>query len=70
MITYIHPPSHLHFDAKIFDWSLDAERSEYAILELGSGSGLVASTIASKLDRRRDHLVATDLPEVWDLPYV
>lgn len=69
MINYIHPPPHLQFDPKIFDWSLGAERSGYTILELGSGSGFVASTIARSLDRSCDYLIATDLPEVWRLPH-
>ncbi|KAJ7761957.1 putative methyltransferase-domain-containing protein [Mycena maculata] len=42
-------------------------RNPVRIIELGSGSGVVAATMADVLDRTRDIIFATDLPEVCPL---
>ncbi|KAH9928374.1 uncharacterized protein B0H18DRAFT_1001031 [Fomitopsis serialis] len=42
-------------------------REPLTILELGSGTGLVAARIGTYLQERRDAFVATDLPEVCSL---
>lgn len=34
------------------------------MLELGSGNGLVVSTLLKSVVSTRDHIIATDLPEV------
>ena len=61
MATFIRPPQNMAFDPPF----LDAEaHGRYAMIDLGSGSGLVASVIASCLKGGRDHLIATDLLEV------
>ncbi|EPT01661.1 hypothetical protein FOMPIDRAFT_1119905 [Fomitopsis schrenkii] len=44
-----------------------ADNDGLAILELGSGTGLIAARIASYLRDGRDVVVATDLPEVCEL---
>jgi len=62
MMSYIRPAGNLIFDPPIFDPMMSNER--HVIIELGSGSGLVASTIASMLKPGRDRFIATDLPEV------
>jgi methylase of polypeptide subunit release factors len=64
MTSYIDPPPSLEFDPPAFDTSDSTSTRGVSIVELGSGSGLVASTIAKLLDPMRDHLIATDLPDV------
>ena len=64
MISYIRPPDTLEFDPTFFD-TMSHSTAQYFIIELGSGSGLVASTIAGLLRPGRDLLIVTDLPEVW-----
>jgi len=59
MATFIRPPKNMEFDPPFFD-----AHGRYTMIELGSGSGLVASVIASYLQAGRDHLIATDLLEV------
>lgn len=61
MISYICPHNTLEFDPPFFD----ASRSQCStIIELGSGSGLVASVVAQMLQPGKDFFIATDLPEV------
>ncbi|KAF8202206.1 hypothetical protein BJ912DRAFT_842562 [Pholiota molesta] len=67
MTSYIDPPPSLEFDPPAFDTSDSTSTRGVSIVELGSGSGLVASTIAKLLDPMRDHLIATDLPDVCKL---
>ncbi len=61
MATYIRPPENVQFDPPFFDAEA---HGRYTMIELGSGSGLVASIIASCLKAGRDLLIATDLLEV------
>ncbi|KAF8968054.1 hypothetical protein BDZ97DRAFT_1903028 [Flammula alnicola] len=60
MTLYVQP--HGEFDPPFIDASRSSER--LMMIELGSGSGLVAATIAKLLTPGRHHLIATDLPEV------
>lgn len=64
MTSYIDPPPSLEFDPPIFGTSDLKSSGRISVVELGSGSGLIASTLAKFLDPTRDHLIATDLPEV------
>ena len=62
MISYINPHDLLEFDPPFVDATgCDAQLS---IIELGSGSGLVASVVAKTLKPGKDLFIATDLPEV------
>ncbi|KAF9480511.1 hypothetical protein BDN70DRAFT_905714 [Pholiota conissans] len=67
MTSYIDPPPNLDFDPPLFNASESESSRSIAIVELGSGSGLVASTLSTLLNPSRDYLVATDLPEVCKL---
>ncbi len=62
MISYIHPPDSLEFDRPFFD-AIPC-LAQYSIIELGSGSGLVASVVAGMLQSGKDIFISTDLPEV------
>ena len=62
MISYIHPAPNLLYDPPIIDASAEGDR--LIMLEVGSGSGLVASTLAGLLRPGHDRLIVTDLPEV------
>ena len=74
MMLYIDPPEPWSFDppsllnsqSKFFNVDgnrLDSSRPPYSVLELGSGTGIVASCLAAVL-RDGDLLIATDLPQV------
>lgn len=63
MIFYIHPSPGIEFDPPLIDASRNSEK--ITIVELGSGSGMVAFSLAKLLKPGYDHLVVTDLPEVW-----
>lgn len=59
--AYVCPPSHWKFEPPFIS---DATRGHtLTMIELGSGSGLVASSIIKTLESR-DMFIATDLPEV------
>ncbi|RXW16324.1 hypothetical protein EST38_g9529 [Candolleomyces aberdarensis] len=71
MILYINPPESWSFDPPSLlndnpgskhNW----DRPPYSVLELGSGTGVVAACLAAVL-RDGDLLIATDLPEVCPL---
>ncbi|KAJ7455299.1 putative methyltransferase-domain-containing protein [Mycena galericulata] len=62
--SYIRPPAGHVFDPPLFPESDEARR---VIIELGSGSGIVAATMAEVLHRTDDIILATDLPEVCPL---
>lgn len=59
MSLYVNPSPNHDFDPPFLD--LPSPRT---VIELGSGTGMVAAAIASVLDRREDLVIATDLPEV------
>lgn len=59
---YIHPPLLWEFMPPFSNRALNDK--PMTIIELGSGSGMVASHLADILDLNRDLLIATDLPEV------
>jgi methylase of polypeptide subunit release factors len=65
MILYISRPLHLEFDEPfVFPETKEA----LTILELGSGTGIVASTLFATLATTGRHILyATDLPEVCPL---
>ena len=63
MIFYIHPSSGHVFDPPLIEVSRNSEK--LTIIELGSGSGMVAFSLAKLLKPGCDHLIVTDLPEVW-----
>ena len=63
MIFYIHPSPGFEFDPYLIDASGNSEK--ITIIELGSGSGMVAFSLAKLLKPGCDHLIVTDLPEVW-----
>lgn len=63
MIFYIHPSPGFEFDPPLIHASGNSER--ITIIELGSGSGMVAFSLAKLLKPGCDHLIVTDLPEVW-----
>ena len=65
MLFYIHPSPDFEFDPPLIDLSRKSET--ITIIELGSGSGMVAFSLAKLLKSGCDHLIATDLPEVWRL---
>ncbi|CAL1717095.1 unnamed protein product [Somion occarium] len=62
---YIHGDDQYIFDPPFF--SADDFDSRLLLLELGSGTGIIASEIAQHLAGRQDIIVATDLPEVCPL---
>jgi len=62
MISYVRPPDNLEFDPPFLASSKEHEKR--IIVELGSGSGFVASVVARLLRPGLDHVIATDLPEV------
>ena len=62
MIFYIHPSPGFELDPPLIDAFRSSEKT--TIIELGSGSGMVASSLARLLKPGYDHLIATDLPEV------
>jgi methylase of polypeptide subunit release factors len=62
MTFYIHPSSGFEFDPPLIDASRNSEK--IIIIELGSGSGMVASSLAKLLKPGYDQLIATDLAEV------
>jgi methylase of polypeptide subunit release factors len=62
MISYIRPPDNLEFDPPFL--AASKQRKKRIIVELGSGSGFVASVVARLLRPGLDHVIATDLPEV------
>ena len=63
MIYYIHPSPGFEFDPPLINASRNLEK--ITIIELGSGSGMVAFYLAKLLKPGCDHLIVTDLPEVW-----
>jgi methylase of polypeptide subunit release factors len=62
MILYIHPSPGLEFDPPLIDASRNSEK--ITIIELGSGSGMVALSLVKLLKPGCDRLIVTDLPEV------
>lgn len=62
MISYIRPSDKFEFDPPFF--SASCKRNNRMIIELGSGSGSVASVVTGLLRPGLDHIIATDLPEV------
>jgi len=62
LLQYIQPPADLIFDPPFIPVS--PSQSPMTILELGSGTGIVASCIANVLDASEHIFIATDLPEV------
>ena len=64
MILYMQPPKNIEFDPPFIDAERKNTLTEFSMLELGSGTGLVASTLLKLLDPERDHIIVTDLPEV------
>lgn len=64
MILYMQPPKNIEFDPPFIDAERKNASTEYSMLELGSGTGLIASTLLKLLDPGRDHVIVTDLPEV------
>ncbi|KAJ3512959.1 hypothetical protein NLJ89_g3228 [Agrocybe chaxingu] len=65
MTLFISPSTTLEFGPTF----LDATQADDTVtmIELGSGSGLVASTVAGLLKPGRDLFIATDLPEVQEV---
>ncbi|KAF8628014.1 hypothetical protein AX15_004132 [Amanita polypyramis BW_CC] len=61
---YVQPAMDLEFDPPFISPS---DRPPLSIIELGSGSGLVAAAIATRLNSLHDLIIATDLPEVCQL---
>lgn len=64
MILYTQPPQNIEFDPPFINTERKNASTGYSMLELGSGTGLVASTLLRLLDPARDHIIVTDLPEV------
>jgi len=65
--TYLHHQNDDHiFDPPSFLFEGKEEEAK-TILELGSGSGLVASSLWPTLKPGRDLLIVTDLPEVCEM---
>jgi hypothetical protein len=65
LINYIDGPLHLEFDPPFI---CPGSGGDLTIIELGSGTGVVASTIATTVIRPgRDVLFVTDLPDVCPL---
>ncbi|KAJ3553541.1 hypothetical protein NP233_g12619 [Leucocoprinus birnbaumii] len=62
MLLYIQPPPKLTFNTQFLEIN-----SPRTIVELGSGTGVVAAAIARVTDRHEDLVIATDLPEVCPL---
>lgn len=59
MLFYVQSPLEFTFDPPFL-----ATTSPRTILELGSGTGVVAAAVARVVDQREDLVIATDLPEV------
>ncbi|KAJ7707532.1 putative methyltransferase-domain-containing protein [Mycena rosella] len=62
--SYIRPPTGCVFDPPLF---LEPDARKLRVIELGSGTGIVAATMATLLHRTRDIMFVTDLPEVCPL---
>lgn len=62
MLFYVRSPLEFTFDPPFL-----ATTSPRTILELGSGTGVVAAAVARVVDQREDLVIATDLPEVCPL---
>jgi len=62
MILYLQPAPYLEFDPPMTD-ALKGPQS-ITIIELGSGTGIVASYLSRLLVSASDCLIVTDLPEV------
>ncbi len=65
MNSYIDNPAHWLFDPPFFN--PDESSRPLTILELGSGTGVVAAHCAPRLTHQGHTLVVTDLPEVCPL---
>lgn len=61
--SYIEGDSDLEFDPPF----LREDCNELVLLELGSGTGVVASTLAERLAHKKYTLFVTDLPDVCPL---
>ncbi|KAF5339260.1 hypothetical protein D9758_013335 [Tetrapyrgos nigripes] len=61
---YLNPPSNSRL---VFDPPFQTRREGSTIVEIGSGSGLVASNVARSLNPETELLILTDLPEVCPL---
>jgi len=61
MILYLNPPDFMYLDPP--PRLKERGREPFAILELGSGTGIAASCMANLL-QKGDLLIVTDLPEV------
>ena len=66
MLAYLDPSSPLEFDPPPPTFASTARRPITAI-ELGSGTGFVAASVAEWLRPECDLLIATDLPDVCTL---
>lgn len=56
---YVNPPPTHEFEPHFLN--LPSPRT---VIELGSGSGVIAAAIGNVLDPHEDLMIATDLPEV------
>ncbi|TFK40189.1 putative methyltransferase-domain-containing protein [Crucibulum laeve] len=66
LISYIHPPSQWEVEPPFIPDP--SKREPFSIIELGSGVGIVAASIAERLETNGDDLIiATDLPEICPL---
>ncbi|KXN91651.1 hypothetical protein AN958_12503 [Leucoagaricus sp. SymC.cos] len=61
-LLYVNPPQNIDFLPPFL-----SSPTPRTMIELGSGTGMVAAAIAGVIDQRTDLVIATDLPEVCPL---
>ncbi|KAK0193945.1 putative methyltransferase-domain-containing protein [Armillaria mellea] len=64
LLLYVDPPPTWEFDPPFLE---NPDSSQYTMVELGSGTGIIARSLSRSLTSGRDIIVSTDLPEVCPL---
>ncbi|KAK0204944.1 putative methyltransferase-domain-containing protein [Desarmillaria ectypa] len=64
LLLYVDPPPTWEFDPPFLE---NQDSSLYTIVELGSGTGIIAHSLSCSLTSGKDIIVSTDLPEVCPL---
>ncbi|KAK0236072.1 putative methyltransferase-domain-containing protein [Armillaria nabsnona] len=64
LLLYVDPPPTWEFDPPFLE---SPHSSQYTMVELGSGTGIIARSLSRSLTSGKDIIVSTDLPEVCPL---
>ncbi|SJL09815.1 uncharacterized protein ARMOST_13196 [Armillaria ostoyae] len=64
LLLYVDPPPTWEFDPPFLE---SPDSSQYTMVELGSGTGIIARSLSRSLTSGKDIIVSTDLPEVCPL---